>query len=89
VAKQENKTPRREDENVGAMEERIDQALENVDDEEIDERMDEALEHAGESDPDEVLHDLEEGHPDEEQTSERGSAGRKGAANPAKGTKQK
>ena len=86
MAKQERKTPQREEENVGAMEERIDQALENVEDEEIDERLDEALEHADESEPEEVLQELEEGHADEEQTSAGGSTGRKGAA---KGAKQK
>jgi hypothetical protein len=85
VAKQEQKKPRRSEEDLGAVEEKIDKALEDVDDEEIDERLDEALEHADSEEPDEVLHELEEGHSGEDAKPSSGSgAGGKPAAKTAK-----
>ena len=85
MAKQEQKKPRRSEEDLGAVEEKIDQALENVDDEEIDERLDEALDHADSEEPDEILHELEEGHPGEDAKTSSGSgADRKTAVKSAK-----
>ena len=74
MAKQQNATPherQRDDRGIEDIETEIDEALENVDEDEVDERLDEAIERADEEDPDEVLIELEEDE-DSEATGEDG-----------------
>ena len=57
----ERKGAEREESGLNEVEQKIDQALEDVEDEEVEARLDEALEEADEARPEEVLDHLQQG----------------------------